>query len=355
MDTLRLDLTAQLRSFRLALALEVDGGTVALVGPSGAGKTTLLRAVAGLTRPDAGRISLGQEVWFDSSRSLDLPPEERSVGFVFQNYALFPHLTVEQNVGFAGKGRVAELLARFGIDDLAQARPAELSGGERQRVGLARALAREPKVLLMDEPLSALDPHTRAGVRSELQTLLRDLALPALVVTHDFEDAVALAGQVGVILHGRLLQLGTPAELVRSPSHPFVASLTGGNLLVGHATSRGDDLTAVELEDGTVVLSTQPGNGPVGVIVQPWEIMLSRKPAHDSALNHVRGTVTSVVPAGNRVRVRIGPLTADVTVASAKRLGLAEGEAAIAAFKATATRLIPLPSTRAQHPNSLLR
>jgi ABC-type sulfate/molybdate transport systems ATPase subunit len=233
---LRLDINVPLRHFELDVGLEVgEGETVALVGPSGAGKTTVLRAIAGAMRPREGRIALGDQVLFDAARRIDRPPEERRVGYVFQEYALFPHMTVRQNVAFAGAARADELLERFGIAHLAGARPRQLSGGERQRVGLARALARDPAVLLFDEPLSALDAHTRARVRAELDALLHELRLPALLVTHDFEDASALADRVGVIVRGRVRQMDTPAGLLEAPADAFVASFVGSNLLAGVA------------------------------------------------------------------------------------------------------------------------
>jgi len=344
MGPLRLDLTLGLRSFAVELALEVGRETVALVGPSGAGKTTVLRAIAGLARPDAGRIALGDQTWFDAERRIDLPPDERLVGYVFQDYALFPHLSVERNVAFGGRARVHELLERFRIAHLARARPTELSGGERQRVGLARALARDPAVLLLDEPLSALDAQTRAALRVELAELLGELRLPTLLVTHDFEDAAVLAGRVGVVRAGRLLQLGTPTELVAAPATPFVASLTGGNLLPGRVAGERDGLTEVALEQGALVYSTDAGRGAVGVVVQPWDVSIAREAPDDSALNHVRAPIASLVPLGNRVRVRVGPLTAEVTRASAERLALAVGDVVVASFKATGTRLVPLAS-----------
>jgi molybdopterin-binding protein len=298
---------------------------------------------AGLARPDEGSVRLGDEVWFDSARRVNRPPEERALGYVFQDYALFPHLRVRGNVAFGGSTQADALLERFGIAHLSRARPRELSGGERQRVGLARALARDPQVLLLDEPLSALDAHTRSSVRLELHAILRELGLPTLLVTHDFEDAVALADRIGVLVDGQLLQLGTPAELLDSPADPFVASLTGGNLLPGRARSLANGLTAVVLEAGGTVLSSEAGSGRVGVVVQPWEVTLARAATvDDSALNHLPGVVASVFPVGNRVRVRVGPLTAEVTAASAERLGLAPGEAVVASFKATAARLVPL-------------
>jgi molybdate transport system ATP-binding protein len=340
MDKLAVDITVPLRSYSLELALEV-GSTVALVGPSGAGKSTVLRAVAGLVRPSAGKISLDGELWFSSERKLNRPPEERAVGFVFQEYALFPHLSVRRNVGYGGSARVDELLGRLRIAKLADAKPAKLSGGERQRVALARALAREPRVLLLDEPLSALDAHTKATVRAELRELLRELALPTLLVTHDFEDAAVLAERVGVIVDGRLVQIDTPKALVAAPAGPFVASLTGANLLEGNARpARG--LAEVVLDDGTTLYSTDFRTGRVGVAVYPWEVTVSADVPVDSALNRVRGLITSLVTVDNRVRVRIGPLTAETSRESAERLGLHEGAHAVASFKATATRLLPL-------------
>ena len=345
MVALRLDLAVPSRGFDVRLALEVGRETVALVGPSGAGKTTVLRAVAGLRRPASGRIECDGEVWFDEAAGVDVRPEDRSVGFVFQEYALFPHLSVERNVAFGAgrRARAGELLERLGIRHLARAHPRELSGGERQRVALARALAREPQVLLLDEPTAALDAHTRAGVRAELEQLLRELGLPALLVTHDFEDAAALADRVGVLVEGELRQLAPPADLVAAPEDGFVASLAGGTLVGGVARAAADGLTEVRLDGGATVYSTEAAAGPVSVVVYPWEVSLALEPAADSALNHVQGEVASVTTVGNRVRVRVGDLTAEVTTASAERLGLAPGRRVVASFKATATRLLPRP------------
>jgi molybdate transport system ATP-binding protein len=199
-------------------------------------------------------------------------------------------------------------------------------------------------VLLLDEPLAALDAHTKVEVRHELAELLRELALPTLLVTHDYEDAAALADHVGVLVEGRLRQLGTPAELVAQPQDAFVASFTGANLLRGRARRGQGALTAIRLESGDDLYSTDDAEGEVGVVVYPWEVSVARThmPDADSALNVVRGQVGSLVEVANRVRVRVGPLTAEVTAASATRLGLAEGGVAYATFKATGTRLVPL-------------
>ena len=335
MARLLLDFTVPLRAFDLELKLGVER-TVALVGPSGAGKTSALRVVAGLLRPSRGGVSFDGEDW------TPLPPERRRVGLVFQEYALFPHLSVRANVAYAGRDGVDELLERFRVSHLAGARPGELSGGERQRVALARALARDPEVLLLDEPLAALDAHTKAQVRSELSELLRELRLPTLLVTHDYEDAAALADEVGVVVAGGVRQLATPAELVARPRDAFVASFTGANLLHGTARRAGDGLTEIRLAGGEQLFSTDDGEGEVGVVVYPWEISVARAHAHDSALNVVRGEVGSLFEVGNRVRVRIGPVTAEVTSPSAARLELERGGVAYATFKATGTRLVPL-------------
>ena len=341
MAALSADFRLALRSFELSLALDVER-TVALVGPSGAGKSSVLRVIAGLARPEAGRVALDGERWVDVDRNIFLAPEERRVGLVFQEYALFPHLSVRQNVAFGGRQRADELLERFRISHLASARPDELSGGERQRIALARALARDPGVLLLDEPLSALDAHTKAAVRVELEELLRDFGLPTLIVTHDYEDAVALAETVGVLVEGKLRQLVSPEELVARPDDQFVASFTGANLLRGHAEGDADGLTSIRLESGEVVYSTDSARGEVGVVVYPWDVVVGRAQVEGSALNLLAGEVASVVRLGNRVRVRIGPLTAEVTAASAEKLELERGGTAYVSFKATGTRLVPL-------------
>ena len=340
MATLRVDqITVPLRTFRLQLSLEV-GATLALVGPSGAGKTTVLRAVAGLVRPESGRISVDDEVFFDGERGIALPPEQRRVGLVFQEYALFPHMTVRQNVEYARRRAADEYLERFRIAHLEHARPHQLSGGERQRVALARALARDPQVLLLDEPLSALDAHTKTTVRAELHELLADLELPVLLVTHDFEDAAALADEVGVIVDGAFRQTGSPSQLVAAPADSFVASFTGANLLYGHAEPGRNGSTRVRLDDGTLVATADPAHGWVALAVYPWDVTVGVDAPHDSALNVIHAPIRNIVELGNRVRLTVGPVSAEITAESLGRLGLEPGQVVYASFKATGIRVV---------------
>jgi molybdate transport system ATP-binding protein len=341
-DALHVRLAHSLRTLRLDVALDVEPGTLALAGPSGAGKTSVLRAVAGLLRPEQGVVRAGPETWLDTAAGVDIPPERRSVGLVFQDYALFPHLSVRQNVAYGGPRRTDDLLERFRIAHLARAGPGELSGGERQRVALARALAREPAVLLLDEPLAALDADTRAHVRGELAALLRDLTLPTIVVTHDFADAAVLARRIAVLVEGAVVQTGSPEELIAAPATGFVASFTGANVLRGRARPGPAGLTEVVLVDGTRLFSSAQGEGAVGLVVQPWDVSVALEAPDDSMQNHLTGPIATVAPVGNRARVTIGPLTAEITAASVERLGLRPGTRAVASFKAAGTRLLPL-------------
>jgi molybdate transport system ATP-binding protein len=344
----------QLREMELDVELRVDGqGRAAVVGPSGAGKSSLLRIIAGLRKPDPGRVVVGEEVWLDTGRGIDLRPEERACGFMFQDYALFPHLSAWRNVAFGlpGDRRVRrrsalEQLKRFGVERLGDARPATLSGGERQRVALARALARKPSVLLLDEPLSALDTRTRAHAGRELVAALRGAGAVTIVVTHDFSEAALLADQIFVMDGGRVVQQGTAAELSARPASAFVADFAGSVVLRGTARPATGGLTEIELDGGGVVSSADRSRGPVVALVFPWEISLEPPDtAHQSsALNRLPVEVVSVTEIGNRARVGMSapqPLVAEVTAESIRSLGLGPGVRATAAWKATATRLVP--------------
>jgi molybdate transport system ATP-binding protein len=353
---LRAEARTVLGALELEVALRVrPGECLALAGPSGAGKTSILRIAAGLVRPAQGLVEANGETWLDTERGIDLPPEGRRCGYVFQEYALFPHLSAWQNVAYPLTGvprtqrreRAHELLERFGMRELADARPRTLSGGERQRVALARALARRPAVLLLDEPLSALDARTRAGASRELAAVLREVDVPALLVTHDFAEAAQLGDRVGVIDAGRVVQQGTPSELAAAPRSAFVADFTGAVVLTGTARRGPEGLTKVELDGGGVVSSTDAGDGPVAVSVYPWEIGIepAGEPLHGSAQNRITAEVVSVTTVGNRVRVSLAgpqPIAAEITRDSAERLGLRAGARVSATWKATATRLVAI-------------
>jgi molybdate transport system ATP-binding protein len=229
----------------------------------------------------------------------------------------------------------------------ADAPPAALSGGERQRVALARALAMRPEVLLLDEPLAALDSRTRAGAASRLGATLCELDIPTVLVTHDFTDATRLADRVAVVEAGRVLQVGTASELAAAPGSAFVADFTGALVLTGTASAGGDGLTLVELDGGGRVLSTDSARGRVAASVYPWEVAIEPdgSPAQGSAQNRVTAEVASVTEVGNRVRVALSapqPVVAEISGASSRELGLAPGMRVTACWKSAATRLVPL-------------
>jgi molybdate transport system ATP-binding protein len=349
-STLEVELRHRLSRLDLHLRLSVGPETVGLVGPSGAGKSTVLRAIAGLVRPREGLIVHDGRVLLDTDRAVDLPPERRRVGMVYQDGALFPFLSVLQNVtfGIRGERRGRErqglaVLERFGILHLARARPAHLSGGERRRVALARAMAPEPEILLLDEPLSALDSVARGEVAAELEAHTRELGIPTLLVTHDFADVLGLAGRAAVLQAGRIVQDARVSDLVEAPASPFVASLTGVNFSAGVAGRRGE-LTEVRGEGWPApVFSTDEGSGPVGMVVYPWEVSLSSARPEGSALNAVTGTVRRITILGNRARVTLDtrpPIVAEVTEESLRHLELSPGRVMTATWKATATRVV---------------
>ncbi|MEA2281752.1 MAG: molybdate transport system ATP-binding protein [Solirubrobacteraceae bacterium] len=353
---LRAEARTTLGDTLLDATLEVEPGRcLALAGPSGAGKTSVLRIVAGLLRPAAGRVECGADTWLDTDRGIDVAPERRHVGYVFQEHALFAHLPAWRNVAFGlahlprgeRRARAHELLERFGIGRLADARPATLSGGERQRVALARALAPDPSVLLLDEPLSALDTRTRAAASRELAAVLQAASVPAILVTHDFAEASLLGDEVAVMDGGRVVQRGSAAALAAAPATAFVADFTGAVVLTGTAERGPGDLTRVQLDGGGAVSVVDVVTGPVALSVHPWEIALAPEGATDagSARNHLRVRVTSVTPVGNRVRVGLvapQPLTAEVTAEAAAVLDLLPGCHVVAGFKATGIRVLPL-------------
>ena len=326
-----------------------EGEVVALLGPNGAGKTTLLRALAGLIAIRAGHVRLDGAVLEDVATGEYVPTERRPIGVVFQDYLLFPHLTVLDNVAFCLRSRVmgrriageraGEWLDRVGLGSYARAKPAELSGGQRQRVALARALAPDPHLLLLDEPLAALDATTRAEVRRDLKQHLSRFPGLRLVVTHDPLEAAALADRLVVMENGRLVQTGTAVEVTERPRSQYVADLVGVNLLKGQA-----DHGFVRMPGGPVVAATGAESGEVFAVIHPRAIAVHRQRPQGSPRNVWSGRATGIDLIGDRVRVRIDGevrVVAEVTTAALNELDLGEGGQVWLSFKATDVGVYP--------------
>jgi len=330
------------------------GEVLALLGPNGAGKTTALRALAGLTPLTGGRLSLDGEVLEEPAARLRVPTEDRPVGVVFQDYLLFPHLSALDNVAFGlrtrglrraeARAEAAHWLERVGLADHAAARPRALSGGQAQRVALARALAPKPRLLLLDEPMAALDARTRLDVRAQLRRHLADFDAVAVLVTHDPLDAMVLADRLTVIEGGRVVQHGTPADIARHPRSDYVARLVGLNLYRGRADGPEVRLDA-EGEGADAVLATaESHSGPVFAAFPPSAVTLHRERPDGSARNLWPVTVRGMELHGDQVRLDLAgtlPITADITPAAVAELGLAEGSEVWAAVKATAVHSYP--------------
>ena len=352
---LSLDVTKTLREFELAVAFEAKPAeTVVVIGPSGCGKTTTLNIIAGLMRPDQGRVALGERVLTDLAMGVDVPAERRNVGYVFQEFALFPHLTVAENIAYGLRARrrpkalipqkVTEALRLVGIEELRGRRPLTLSGGEKQRVALARAIACDAEMLLLDEPLGSLDAQTRNRVRGDLQRLLRVLGRIAIMVTHDYIDALTFGDRICVMERGRILQIGDRYELLRHPKSRFVAELTGVNFFQGTISStRSEGLAEIWVGDSRLyAASDQQDMGDTLLTFFPSDVSLSRQPPLSSARNVFQGRVREIVHLGDRVRVSLNgalAMCAEVTAPALDELELAEGDTVFASVKATAIKL----------------
>ncbi len=359
-------------SFRLDVDVALDSSTtMVVVGESGSGKTTLLRLLAGLEKPDGGRIALDEAVYFDEGDCggsgerggqrdgrvggrgdrVAVPASRRDVGYVSQDYALFPHLSLLENVAFGLRAmrlparevreRAGAMLAQLGIADLAGRRPAQLSGGQMQRAALARALAPRPRLLLLDEPLSALDVKTRRAIRGELQRLLADLTCTTIYVTHSPIEALVFGDRISVIEAGRITQTGTRDDLLRHPRSQYVADLMGVNLFRGAIAGRSEGgLAQVRTPEGSLSVVDPGGEDDVFVAVNPREITLHAAAPAGSAQNVFVGPIEEIVPEppfGDRLRVALGtrpPLVAEVTRSAVAALGLRVGLDVYATFKA---------------------
>ncbi|WP_431945282.1 ABC transporter ATP-binding protein [Actinacidiphila sp. bgisy167] len=332
-------------AFRLDVALTAAPGEVlAVLGPNGAGKTTALRALAGLTPLSGGHLRL------DGADLAGAPPETRPVGVVFQDHLLFPHLSALDNVAFGprchgvpkarARAEAAAWLERMGLAEYAATRPRRLSGGQAQRVALARALATRPRLLLLDEPLAALDARTRLEVRAQLRHHLADFEAVALLVTHDPLDAMVLADRLVVVEHGRLVQEGTPGEIARRPRTDYVAHLVGLNLYRGRAEGH-----TVRVDGGPAVTTTEELSGPAFVAFPPGAVTLHReRPAGSSARNVWQGRVAGLESHGDQIRVDVQgelPLAADLTTVATADLGLRPGAEVWATVKAAQTHAYP--------------
>jgi molybdate transport system ATP-binding protein len=332
----------------LVLRLSAHSVTV-LFGPSGAGKSTVLRMVAGLDKPDEGSIRCGGEVWYDGARRVNQAPQKRRVGYLSQDYALFPHLTVRGNVAYGAHGLgVEEVLASFALTDLAARYPRQLSGGQLQRVALARALAAQPRVLLLDEPLSALDAPARLRMRADLRQLLTSVQMPAIVVTHDRNEALSLGDSIAVMIDGKLRQAGAVGSVFDFPADADVADAVGiETICPARVVSRSAGLVTVEIGQARLVaVDTGGGSAEVFACIRAESVTIERNPPGNptSARNHLAGRIVSLMPEGPLARVVLDcgfRLTAIVTRQAEEEMRLREGERVTAAVKATSIRIVP--------------
>lgn len=349
--TLQATLNVHIGSFALTAAIEVaPGTTLALLGPNGAGKSTALRALAGLRPLTDGVIELGGRTLDAPGTGVFVPPERRSVGVVFQDYLLFGHMSAVDNVAFGLRARgmrkrsandvAAEWLDRVGLAAQARHKPRQLSGGQAQRVALARALATQPDLLLLDEPLAALDAATRIQIRAQLRKHLDEYAGATVLVTHDPLDAMVLADRLLVVESGSVVQAGTPAEIARRPRTDYIAALVGLNLYRGTA-----DGVTIELDDGGVLTTAHAINGPVFVTFAPTAVSLHNTRPDGSPRNTWLAEVAGIEQHADTVRVRLTgtpDLLADVTTAAVAELALGPGRQVWVTVKATETHAYPI-------------
>jgi molybdate transport system ATP-binding protein len=328
------------------LRLPLDRAPITvLFGPSGAGKTTLLRMLAGLDRPQHGAVLFRDRTWFDSARGVFLAPQQRRAGYVAQDYALFPHLTVAANIAYAARpGKGTEYLRTFELAELAGRYPGAISGGQRQRVALARALASEPALLLLDEPLSALDAPARARTRQQLRNLLVQSGVPCIVVTHDRMEAVALGDWIAVIANGRVHQCGAVQDVFQHPADADVAESLGvENLVPAQIVARATGLLTLQAGGAQLQCVDSGETGAVVACIRAEDVAIARDSGQESSMrNRLAGRVTSVAVEGPLARVELDcgfPLVAMITAQSAKEMELRTGDQVCAIVKTTAVHL----------------
>jgi molybdate transport system ATP-binding protein len=331
---LEADIKLRLSRLDLDAAFTVASGEVlALLGPNASGKSTMLRALVGLLPLAGGRVSLDGTILEDPAQHIRIPPEKRPISLMFQDYLLFPHMSALENVAFGlrstgmdkqvAREKASQTLARLGLDGVAEAKPGSMSGGQQQRVAMARALVTEPKLLLLDEPLAALDVSTKTDVRRLLRSALRQSSAANVLVTHDLLDAVALGDRMVVIENGAIVQTGTPAEVTARPRSKYVADLTGVTFLRG--TARG---VRLELDGGGELSCAGHGTGPMLAVITPAAVSVSRQRPDGPPVNTWPGQISAVDLMGDRVRVRMEgkpAITAEVPPAAVDELKLDDG------------------------------
>jgi molybdate transport system ATP-binding protein len=339
-----------------SLSTREQAPVTVLFGPSGAGKTTVLRCLAGLTRPEEGKIGFAEQAWSDASRGFFLPARERGVGFVPQEYALFPHLSVEGNIAYGLNGvgkeqsrsRVAEMVKWLGLEGLEKRLPKELSGGQQQRVALARAVARRPKLLLLDEPLAALDAPTRQRVRGELRRLLKEAGIPSVLVTHDRTDALVLGDDLVVMNEGRLMQQGPVHEVFSRPANLAVAGIVAVETVQpGRVLERGELVTVAVGEQKLLALNGElpAATKDVYVCIRAEDVILMKgEPVRSSPRNCLTAVARGFSAEGPMVRIELDcsfPLSALLTRQASEELALQPGDRVLALIKAPNIHLIP--------------
>jgi molybdate transport system ATP-binding protein len=339
-----------------ALTYRLEQATaLVLFGPSGSGKTTVLRSIAGLEWPERGTIRFISRTWLDTTSRIRVSPQERRIGYMPQDYALFPSYTVVGNIGYGlgelsssdRKKRVDELVDLFQLRGFEDAKPTQLSGGQQQRVALARAVAPRPQLLLLDEPLSALDVPTRLQLRGKLRSLLKQLALPSMIVTHDWTEALTLGDVIAVMENGQVLQVGSPQDVFSRPKNAEVAQIVGVETVVqGHVIEQANGLATVRVNGTTLKgLGSDEIGSPVFVCIRAEDVVLEQAGSGiTSARNHLVGKVSEITPHGVMVQVKIEcgfPLVAMVTRGALEDLSLNVGSSVIAAMKAGAVHLVP--------------
>ncbi|MFW6110619.1 MAG: tungstate ABC transporter ATP-binding protein WtpC [Thermoproteota archaeon] len=325
-----------------------EGEYFVILGPTAAGKTLILETIAGIHVPREGKIFLkGEDI-------THFPPEKRKIGFVYQDYALFPHMTVEENIAFGLKMQrlppserekeVRDIMKTIGISHLKDRRPATLSGGEQQRVALARALVVNPEVLLLDEPLSALDPRTQESLRTELGRIHQIQGTTTLHVTHDQREALALADRIGIIMEGQVVQVGDPYQVFDHPENEEIARFVGvENVVKGRITSHQDGVAVVDTENYQIQAISRLKEGEVHAFIRPENIVLSLSKLRSSARNTIPGKITGITRVGVTYKIRFDHgLTALVTKQSIEDLGLEEGKKVYTSFKASSIHLTPI-------------